>query len=169
MRPAQGAIRRRTSLSAVRRGALVALALAAIAALAIPTASRAQLTPDSSGFIQSADGARLYFAVHGSSRDTVIVPGGVLLANDLAVLRDNVTLVFYDPRGRGKSEWIADPKRLTMADELRDLEAVRAAFGISRAALVGFSYLASSPRSTPPSIPIASREWRCSGRWRQTR
>ena len=140
MRPAKGAIRRRTSRSAVRLGAL-ALALAAIASLAIPTASRAQLTPDSSGFIQSADGARLYFAVHGSSRDTVIVPGGVLLANDLAVLRDNVTLVFYDPRGRGKSEWIADPKRLTMADELRDLEAVRAAFGISRAALVGFSYL----------------------------
>jgi pimeloyl-ACP methyl ester carboxylesterase len=36
---------------------------------------------------------------------------------------------------------VADPKRLTMADELRDLETVRSGLGISKAGIVGFSYL----------------------------
>ena len=123
--------------AAAKHAAVLALVLSALAA----GTAHAQPTPDSSGFIRSTDGARLYFAVHGRSRDTVIVPGGVLLANDLAVLRDNVTLVFYDPRGRGRSDWIADANRLTMGDELRDIEAIRAGLRISRAALIGFSYL----------------------------
>ena len=120
----------------VLRAALGALALAAPAAT-----THAQVDPDSSGYITTSDGARLYYAIFGSARDTVIVPGGMLLSSDLSILRDNATVVFYDPRGRGRSDWIADPKRLTMADELRDLEAIRSGLGISRAALVGFSYL----------------------------
>ena len=104
------------------------------------SAVQAQPTPDSSGFITSADGARLFYAIYGQAKDTVIIPLGALLAQHLSVLREDVTLVFYDPRGRGKSDWIADPKRVTMADEVRDLDAVRAGLGISRAALVGFSY-----------------------------
>lgn len=101
----------------------------------------AQMTPDSSGYITTADGVRLYYAIHGTAGDTVIVPGGMLLAHELAALRDNATFVFYDPRGRGRSDWVADPKRLTIAHELRDLEAIRSGLGISRAGLVGFSYL----------------------------
>lgn len=100
-----------------------------------------QPKPDSSGYITSGDGARLYFAIYGAGRDTVIIPAGVLLASALHPLRESLTLVFYDPRGRGRSDWIADPRRLTMADEVRDLEAVRAGLGISRAGVLGFSYL----------------------------
>lgn len=100
-----------------------------------------QPKPDSSGYITSRDGARLYYAIYGTARDTVIVPAGVLLESALHLLRESLTLVFYDPRGRGRSDWIADPRRLTMADEIRDLEAVRAGLGISRAGVLGFSYL----------------------------
>jgi proline iminopeptidase len=100
-----------------------------------------QPKPDSSGYITSRDGARLYYAIYGAARDTVIIPAGALLASALHPLRESLTLVFYDPRGRGRSDWIADPKRLTMADEVRDLEAVRAGLGISRAGILGFSYL----------------------------
>jgi pimeloyl-ACP methyl ester carboxylesterase len=102
---------------------------------------RAQAKPDSSGFMTAADGVRLYYAIYGAARDTVIVPGAALLAGQLSSLREGLTLVFYDPRGRGRSDWVADAKRLTMADELRDLETVRSGLGISKAGLVGFSYL----------------------------
>lgn len=124
-----------------RRGLLCARALVVPIVLALAAVARAQPRPDSSGYITARDGARLYFAIHGHGRDTVIVPAGVLLEPYLSVLSNDVTLVFYDPRGRGKSDWIGDAKRLTMAEEVRDLEAVRAGLGISRAALVGFSYL----------------------------
>ncbi|HEY5415386.1 MAG TPA: alpha/beta hydrolase [Gemmatimonadaceae bacterium] len=100
-----------------------------------------QPKPDSSGFVTTADGARLYYAIYGSGRDTVIVPAAALLAGPLASLSELITLVFYDQRGRGRSDWISDPKRLTMADELRDIEAVRAALGVSKVGIVGFSYL----------------------------
>ena len=108
---------------------------------AAPGAASAQLPPDSSGYVTAPDGARLFYAIYGRGRDTVMVPAGMLLAPHLSPLRDNLTLVFYDPRGRGQSDWIADPKRLTMADEVRDIEALRTALGISRMGLVGFSYL----------------------------
>jgi proline iminopeptidase len=143
MDPAQIGMTHPTSRTGARvflRIVFGALAVGALA-LTMPPAARAQVAPDSSGYITTADGARLYFAIFGSARDTVIVPGGMLLSHDLSILRESTTLVFYDPRGRGRSDWIADPRRLTMADEIRDLEAVRAGLGISRASLIGFSYL----------------------------
>ncbi len=118
-----------------------ASATVVLAVMAGAAAARGQPKPDSSGFITAGDGARLYYAIYGNARDTVIVPAAALLAGQLSSLREGLTLVFYDPRGRGRSDWIADPKRLTMADEIRDLEAVRAGLGISRAGVVGFSYL----------------------------
>lgn len=113
----------------------------ALVAAVLPAAARGQQKADSSGFITTGDGVRLYYAIYGSARDTVIVPAAALLAGQLSSLREGLTLVFYDPRGRGRSDWVADPKRLTMADELRDLETVRATLGISKAGIVGFAYL----------------------------
>lgn len=117
------------------------LLAASVAGLAISSAGAMQPAPDSSGYVKVDGGARLYYEVYNGGRDTVIVPGGMLLSRHLLPLRDGVTLVFYDPRGRGRSDWIGDGKRLTMADEVRDLEAVRNELHIGRAALVGFSYL----------------------------
>jgi pimeloyl-ACP methyl ester carboxylesterase len=113
----------------------------ALATTAVSDAARAQPKADSSGFVTTSDGVRLYYAIYGSARDTVIIPAAALLAGQLSSLREGLTLVFYDPRGRGRSDWVADPKRLTMADELRDLETVRSGLGISKAGIVGFSYL----------------------------
>lgn len=128
--------------SAVRRVVSRFGAFAVVATLALtPRFGIAQLQPDSSAIVTARDGARLHVAIYGSGRDTVIVPGGMLLAQHLQPLTESATLVFYDPRGRGQSEWIADSKRLTMGHEITDLEAVRSALGISRAALIGFSYL----------------------------
>jgi proline iminopeptidase len=133
---AAGRIARTMAAWFVRGSAAVVLGAVLTAAPA-----RAQPIPDSSGFVTTADGARLYYAIYGSGRDTVIAPAAALLAGPLASLREAVTVVFYDPRGRGRSDWIADPKRLTMADETRDLEAVRSALGVSKVGIIGFSYL----------------------------
>jgi proline iminopeptidase len=46
----------------------------------------------------------------------------------------------YDQRGAGRSEIIHDPARLTADDHVRDLEAVRAHFGLSRMILFGESW-----------------------------
>jgi len=121
----------------------VAAALGTLAAGAIAsTAARGQQQrPDSSGFVTVEGRTRLYFEIRGSARDTVIVPGGVMLTPHLASLRDDFTVVFYDPRGRGRSDWVSENKRLTIEAEVRDLESVRSALKIGRAALVGFSYL----------------------------
>lgn len=100
-----------------------------------------QPPPDSSGYVSIGDGARLYYAIYGGGVDTVIVPAGMLLAKHLAPLRSEFTLVFYDPRGRGRSDWIGDRRRLTMAEEVRDLEIVRRQLRIDRAALIGTSYV----------------------------
>jgi pimeloyl-ACP methyl ester carboxylesterase len=115
-------------------------ALAGVVAIVTPLRAM-QLAPDSSGYITVDGSSRVYFEIHGRGRDTVIVPGGAILAAHLAPLRDDFTLVFYDPRGRGKSDWIGEGRRLTIAGEVRDMESVRSALAIGRAAVVGFSYL----------------------------
>lgn len=128
--------------SRVRRAAShIGVIVVVAGAFTPPRSSSAQPKPDSSGFVTARDGARLYVAIYGRGRDTVVVPGGMLLARHLHPVAESATLVFYDPRGRGGSEWIADGKRLTMGHEVSDLEAVRSAFRISRAAIIGFSYL----------------------------
>jgi pimeloyl-ACP methyl ester carboxylesterase len=125
-----------------RRGRRAVFALGLIvSAPALSRLANAQPKPDSSGFITTSDGARLYYAIYGTASDTVIVPGAALLLDPLWQLREGLTIVFYDPRGRGRSDWITDARRLTMADEIRDLEAVRSSLNISKAGIVGFSYL----------------------------
>ena len=121
-----------------RVASVVALLAAAVHA---PASAASAQRPDSSGYVTVEGGTRVHFQVYGSGRDTVIVPGGVILAAHLSALPPDFTLVFYDPRGRGRSDWVDDPRRVTVADEVRDLEAVRAHFNVSRVAIVGFSYL----------------------------
>ena len=140
MQPSRSSHADRDIRVSTRRIATVFRTLAAIAI--VSTAARGQQPPpDSSGFVTVEGRTRLYFEIRGNARDTVLVPGGVMLAPHLAPLREDFTIVFYDPRGRGRSDWVGENKRLTMEAEVRDLEAVRSALKISRTALVGFSYL----------------------------
>jgi pimeloyl-ACP methyl ester carboxylesterase len=119
---------------------LARYALAA-AMVAVGSVSAVAQKPDSSGYITTSDGARLYYEIYGKARDTVIVPGAALVASSLSPLQSELTLVFYDPRGRGRSDWIPESKRLTMDNEVADLEAIREALKISKVGIVGFSYL----------------------------
>lgn len=98
------------------------------------------------GFLTGADGVRLYYKTLGTGPDTVVVlhggPGMSMgyLDRDLAPLAHGRTVIFYDQRGGGRSQLVADPAQLTLDRHLADLEAVRAHFGLGRMKLVGQSW-----------------------------
>ena len=51
------------------------------------------------------------------------------------------TVLFYDMRNRGRSDAVKDLSQVTMENDVRDLESVRAHFGVKKATLIGYSYL----------------------------
>jgi proline iminopeptidase len=122
-------------------GPLVALiVLAALLAPAIAP-GKALAQAGRVGHVAADDGTRLYYHVVGSGRPVVIVPGGLFLERDFARLGRGRTLVFYDMRNRGRSDPVADSTRISIGDDVRDLEAVRRQVGAERVALLGWSYL----------------------------
>jgi len=93
------------------------------------------------GFVRAADGTRLYYGQVGSGRPVVIIPAGLFLERDFASLAHRYTVVFYDMRGRGRSDPINDSTRVSIALDVADLEAVRRHVRADRFAAVGWSYL----------------------------
>ena len=95
----------------------------------------------SEGTIDAGAGV-LWYRIVGAGRDTVLVPLGTWLESSLSSLGKEHTLVFYDPRHRGRSVALVDSTRATFDGDIEDLEAVRAAVGASRVAVIGYDYYA---------------------------
>jgi proline iminopeptidase len=108
---------------------------AALLALALSLAG-----PDS-GWVAGPDGVRLYYEKIGTGPRTIIVPGRLFLARDLAPLGERHTLILYDMRNRGRSSRVEDGNLLTIQKDVEDLEAVRRHFRVGRFVPVGYSYL----------------------------
>jgi len=108
---------------------------AALLALALTLAG-----PDS-GWVAGPDGVRLYYEKIGNGPKTIIVPGRLFLAHDLAPLGKRHTLILYDMRNRGRSSRVEDGNLLSIQKDVEDMEAVRRHFGVERFVPVGFSYL----------------------------
>src|SRR5215472_15245010 len=112
-----------------------------------PTATgapcRGFFMPSTQGYIETADGIRLYFQSLGPAPNTVVLPNGFHLLDDFQRLANKHTLIFYDPRNRGRSDTIADPSKLTAGihNDVSDLEAVRRHFGLDQISLIGHSYM----------------------------
>ena len=87
--------------------------------------------PDT-GWIAGPDGVRLYYERIGSGPRTLIVPGRLFLARDLAPLGERHTVILYDMRNRGRSSRVEDGRLLTIGKDVEDLEAVRRHFGVER-------------------------------------
>jgi pimeloyl-ACP methyl ester carboxylesterase len=99
------------------------------------------MIPPDTGWVGGADGVRLYYEKIGSGPRTIIVPGRLFLARDLAPLARRHTLILYDMRNRGRSSRVEDGRLLTIQKDVEDLEAVRRHFRIERFVPVGYSYL----------------------------
>jgi pimeloyl-ACP methyl ester carboxylesterase/DNA-binding CsgD family transcriptional regulator len=99
------------------------------------------------GFCRAADGTRLAYAVHGSGPPLVVASCWLShLQHDwqspvwrhfLDQLGEITTVIRYDERGFGMSDWTVDD--FSIEARLADLEAVLAATGFDRFALLGMS------------------------------
>jgi pimeloyl-ACP methyl ester carboxylesterase len=98
-------------------------------------------SPVVEGHVTTDDSVRLYYRIVGTGDETVVVPMALYLEDVLAPLaRPGRHLVFYDPRHRGRSGR-GDLARVSLDRQIEDLEQLRAALGIERMALIGWSGL----------------------------
>ncbi|HEX9161685.1 MAG TPA: alpha/beta fold hydrolase [Thermoanaerobaculia bacterium] len=93
------------------------------------------------GDITTPDGAKLHFNKIGDGPFTVIVPLGFILFDDFKQLAAMATVIAYDPRNRGRSSHLDDVSSVTIQQDVKDLETVRAHFNVDKFVPVGFSYL----------------------------
>ena len=123
------------------------IALCSVLAAVIGSAPRsasAQSSPTpavTEGFVTTPDGIRLYYQRTGTGPYAVIIPGRLFLFPAFQRLAGGRTLIAYDMRDRGRSDAVSDPKRITIQDDVNDLEAIRQHFHADKPALIGFSYL----------------------------
>lgn len=95
----------------------------------------------SEGFVTVDEGVELRYKTIGNGPETVIIPAAIYLEYEFERLIDeNLTLVFYDVRGRGRSSAVTDPSQLGMDIEISDLEALRYHLGKEKVSLIGWSY-----------------------------
>lgn len=115
-----------------------------VAGLAIAQDTRVEPVID--GYIEGADGIRLYYRKVGDRESMAVLlhggPGSNMNAvwPDLRPLSQSRTIVMYDQRGGGRSQLIREPAELTSTHHVRDLEALRKNLGLSRFALIGESW-----------------------------
>lgn len=93
------------------------------------------------GYVSVDDGIRLFYRKVGEGGDTVVVPLGFYLYKDFKQLASNRTIIFYDMRNRGRSSAVADGEKITIQQDVEDLERIRQHFGLERINLIGESYL----------------------------
>ena len=93
------------------------------------------------GFIPTPDGVKLYYRkVSAGNPVTLVVPLDFMFHDLFKEFADVATIVTYDGRSRGRSS-ASDVKLLTIEQDVRDLETVRAHLKLDRIIPVGYSYL----------------------------
>jgi proline iminopeptidase len=84
------------------------------------------------------DGVRLYSRQVGRGSDVIVVPVAVWLSPHLDRLAAGRRIIYYDPRGRGRSD-TGDLSRVSLDRAIRDLDGLRQALAIDRMTLIGWS------------------------------
>ena len=90
-----------------------------------------------------ADDVRLFVQIVGDGQQVVLIPNGYYLFDALARFARGRTLVFIDPRNRGRSDAIADRAKIErgIRHDVADFEAVRRHLGARRVDAIGHSYM----------------------------
>jgi proline iminopeptidase len=114
---------------------MLALLLGSFLALGVSAAPAGE-----TGMVPVEPGVDLYYRKIGSGPGTlVVILVAESLVDDLAPLAEGRTVIFYNPRGRGKSSRI-DASKVSFENDFRDLEAVRRHFKLEKMALLGWSH-----------------------------
>jgi proline iminopeptidase len=92
------------------------------------------------GTVRTSDSLGLHYEVHGAGDTALLVPLACSILPDLASLLPGLRIIGYDPRGRGRSDAVAADTALGVEADLADMEQVRAAVGLERVVLLGWSY-----------------------------
>jgi proline iminopeptidase len=100
---------------------------------------------------------QLWYHIAGSGADTVIVPLATWLAPALSPLGGRYTIVFYDPRHRGRSHAMVDSMAAAFDGDVADLESIRVAIGAPRVSLIGYDYYAAVAAAWAARHPQAAR------------
>lgn len=106
---------------------------------AAPLAENA--APFEEGFVPTPDGVKLHYRKVGQGPVTLIVPLGLVLYDAMKQFADVATVITYDLRSRGRSTRAQDVNTLTIDQDVKDLETVRAHFKVEQFVPVGYSYL----------------------------
>jgi pimeloyl-ACP methyl ester carboxylesterase len=93
------------------------------------------------GYVTTDDGVRLFYQKAGRGVRTAIIPGRLFVFDDLKPLEDQYTIISYDMRNRGRSDTVSDGSKISIHEDVRDLEQVRQHFRVKKASLIGYSYL----------------------------
>lgn len=119
------------------------------------------------GFCRTVDGVRLAYAVSGDGPPLVKTSNWLTHVDHewtspvwrhwWQALTAHNTLVRYDERGCGLSDWDIGPEGFGLEPWVRDLETVVDALGLERFPLLGISQAGRSPSSTPPATPSGCR------------
>ena len=133
----------------IRTATLVAGPVSLLVGLALATATPARAQARESGRTFRAGAVTLYYEVRGSGAGTplVMVNGGpgfdhtyVHCSAAWDVLARGRRVVFYDQRGNGRSAPLKPGQSCTLADQIADLDALRAQLGCARIDLLGHSW-----------------------------
>jgi proline iminopeptidase len=136
---------RRRVAPAFVRAALVVAAMIVVAAPAVARPAQ----PSGAGHTLSTGGVTLWYEVRGKEggRPLVMVNGGpgfdhtyVLCSDAWDVLAKKRRVVFYDQRGNGRSSPLAPGQSCTLADQIADLDAIRAELHADTIDLLGHSW-----------------------------
>jgi proline iminopeptidase len=95
--------------------------------------------------LQAVNGTSLYYEIIGTGAPLFVLHGGPGGSHSyflpyLEALSDDHRLFFYDQRGTGLSDGHLDLAAISIDQFVEDLEALRAAFGLEKIALMGHSW-----------------------------
>jgi proline iminopeptidase len=92
-------------------------------------------------------GVKIWYLVRGEGPVLLIQPGGAGWGGDATIYIETLqpleaahTVVYYDPRGIGRSGRSADPTLYTLDEYVEDLEALRQHLGLNALSLAGHSH-----------------------------
>jgi pimeloyl-ACP methyl ester carboxylesterase len=93
--------------------------------------------------VTTDDGVRLFAQILGEGPQVVLIPNGYYLFDALSRFEKGRTLVFFDPRNRGRSDAITDRSKLErgIRHDVDDLDAIRRHLGAARVDVIGHSYM----------------------------